>query len=141
MASVPTRRAAAVPSMRFSTSIVFIGFQVRPNRFSRGMSSGIPSSQVLSRWMDPVRSAPHRRARTTCRPSRGCGCRSRSARWRAVQHENVEVMGFHLGQRALPPPDAECAVVRPDLSRHRACRVVGERNAPSSVISMTSSAR
>ena len=54
MASVPTRRAPAVPSTRRSTSIVFIGFQVRPNRFSRGMSSGIPSSQVLSRWMDPV---------------------------------------------------------------------------------------
>ena len=48
-ASVPTRRAVAAPSMRCSTEMVFIGFHEMPYRFSCGMSSGTPSSQVLSR--------------------------------------------------------------------------------------------
>ncbi|PQM49124.1 hypothetical protein C1Y40_00670 [Mycobacterium talmoniae] len=53
-ASVPTRLAAASPSMRCSLAMVFIGFHEIPYRFSCGMSSGTPSSQVDSKWTAPV---------------------------------------------------------------------------------------
>ena len=53
-ASVPTRRAVEAPSMPLSTSMSVIGFHASPYRRSCGMSSGMPSSHVLFRWISPV---------------------------------------------------------------------------------------
>ena len=53
--------ASWTPSMPWSQASRFPGFQVMPKRCSWGMSSGMPSSQVLTRWTAPV-------ARTTTQP-------------------------------------------------------------------------
>ena len=61
MESVATVRAVAAPSILWSTFTKFIALKEIPYRFSWGMSSGIPSSHVLSRWTAPV-------ARTSTHP-------------------------------------------------------------------------
>ena len=39
----------------------------------------------------------------------------------AAEHQDVEIVGLHLGQRALASPGAQCAVVGQDLSAHWPC--------------------
>ena len=74
MPSVATVRTVAAPSIPCSTFKKFPALNEIPYRFSWGMSSGIPSSQVLSRWTDPearTRTHPGPKAREPAVHSRG----------------------------------------------------------------------
>ena len=74
MESVATVRAVAAPSIFWSTFRKFVELKEIPYRFSWGISSGIPSSHVLSRWTAPVartRTQPGPNAREPAIHSRG----------------------------------------------------------------------
>ncbi len=74
MESVATVRAVAAPSILCSTFRKFMALKEIPYRFSCGISSGIPSSHVLSRWTAPVartKTQPGPNAREPAVHSRG----------------------------------------------------------------------
>ena len=84
------------------------------------MSSGMPSSHVLFRWISPVdrttvQIGPNGRVPAT----HSCGAPDDVPDiGLAPEHQYVEVVGLHLSQRALAPADSQCPLVGQDLSVH-----------------------
>src|SRR3984957_4142926 len=129
-ASVPTRLASAAPSMPLSTEMVFIGFQAMPYKFSCGMSSGTPSSHVLSRWMAPVsrmttQVGPNGRVPAT----HNCGAPDtyRTLAWRPSTSTSRSCFSIWASARSRRPVRSARSSARTSVAI-RVIGVVGQRN-------------
>ena len=91
----------------------FAAFHVMPNRCSWGMSSGIPSSHVLTRWTAARRAndhAPGSERSRAGRPEPLCTGHVAGVRL-APDDEHVDVVLLHLGEHSRAPGDSQSRVI------------------------------
>ena len=80
----------------------------------------MPSSHVLFRWISPVDRMTSQIGPNGLVPAtHNCGAPGNVPDiGLAPEHEHVEVVRFHLSQRALTPAEPQCPLVGQDLCAH-----------------------